>query len=114
MSEDRETYWVEQLVQARQERDEFREALHRAADTIRDLGKEFEQERAADGEAMAFAVEHIRQYCDCPDTTTGEPCKAERWLRSRLKEGEACPHGDKTCPCQDGDACHYEKLEGEA
>lgn len=20
----------------------------------------------------------------------------------------ACPHGDKTCPCQDGDTCHYE------
>lgn len=19
----------------------------------------------------------------------------------------ACPHGDKTCPCQDGDVCHY-------
>lgn len=19
-----------------------------------------------------------------------------------------CPHGDKTCPCQDGDSCHYE------
>jgi hypothetical protein len=19
-----------------------------------------------------------------------------------------CPHGDTTCPCQDGDACHYE------
>lgn len=19
-----------------------------------------------------------------------------------------CPHGDPTCPCQDGDACHYE------
>jgi hypothetical protein len=21
---------------------------------------------------------------------------------------ERCPHGDETCPCQDGDACHYE------
>jgi hypothetical protein len=20
----------------------------------------------------------------------------------------ACPHGDKTCPCPDGDMCHYE------
>jgi hypothetical protein len=20
----------------------------------------------------------------------------------------ACPHGDPTCPCQDGLACHYE------
>lgn len=20
----------------------------------------------------------------------------------------ACPHGDRYCPCQDGDACHYE------
>lgn len=19
-----------------------------------------------------------------------------------------CPHGDLTCPCQDGDLCHYE------
>jgi hypothetical protein len=19
-----------------------------------------------------------------------------------------CPHGDRTCPCQDGDPCHYE------
>jgi hypothetical protein len=19
-----------------------------------------------------------------------------------------CPHGDPCCPCQDGDACHYE------
>ena len=19
-----------------------------------------------------------------------------------------CPHGDSTCPCQDGDLCHYE------
>jgi hypothetical protein len=19
-----------------------------------------------------------------------------------------CPYGDPTCPCQDGDACHYE------
>lgn len=19
-----------------------------------------------------------------------------------------CPHGDETCPCQDGDPCHYE------
>lgn len=19
-----------------------------------------------------------------------------------------CPHGDPTCPCQDGDLCHYE------
>lgn len=20
---------------------------------------------------------------------------------------EPCPHGDATCPCQDGDVCHY-------
>jgi len=20
----------------------------------------------------------------------------------------ACPHGDPSCPCQDGDSCHYE------
>lgn len=23
-----------------------------------------------------------------------------------------CPHGDPTCPCQDGDACHYVDLPG--
>jgi hypothetical protein len=23
-------------------------------------------------------------------------------------DGRACPHGDETCPCQDGDLCHYE------
>lgn len=22
----------------------------------------------------------------------------------------ACPHGDVTCPCQDGDPCHYEAM----
>ena len=22
--------------------------------------------------------------------------------------GVPCPHGDKSCPCQDGDLCHYE------
>lgn len=21
-----------------------------------------------------------------------------------------CPHGDPTCPCSDGDACHYEQV----
>lgn len=21
-----------------------------------------------------------------------------------------CPHGDRFCPCQDGDACHYEQV----
>jgi hypothetical protein len=21
-----------------------------------------------------------------------------------------CPHGDSHCPCQDGDACHYEDV----
>ncbi len=21
-----------------------------------------------------------------------------------------CPHGDPHCPCQDGDACHYEDV----
>lgn len=24
------------------------------------------------------------------------------------REGAVCPHGDTTCPCPDGDACHYE------
>jgi len=23
----------------------------------------------------------------------------------------ACPHGDPTCPCQDGEPCHYEPFE---
>jgi hypothetical protein len=22
----------------------------------------------------------------------------------------ACPYGDPTCPCQDGDPCHYEPM----
>lgn len=22
-----------------------------------------------------------------------------------------CPHGDPTCPCQDGDGCHYEGVD---
>lgn len=25
---------------------------------------------------------------------------------------DACPHGDVHCPCQDGDACHYEDAPG--
>lgn len=26
--------------------------------------------------------------------------------------GMTCPHGDASCPCQDGDACHYVDLPG--
>lgn len=26
----------------------------------------------------------------------------------QIIEARACPHGDPTCPCQDGDTCHYE------
>jgi hypothetical protein len=33
------------------------------------------------------------------------------WLTSKgrayLQEHAECPHGDPTCPCQDGDVCHY-------
>lgn len=25
--------------------------------------------------------------------------------------GAICPHGDPTCPCPDGDACHYEGFD---
>lgn len=25
--------------------------------------------------------------------------------------GRVCSHGDPTCPCQDGDVCHYEATE---
>lgn len=28
------------------------------------------------------------------------------------KDQALCPYGDPTCPCQDGDACHYEPIEG--
>lgn len=27
---------------------------------------------------------------------------------ARLSGARPCPHGDATCPCQDGDSCHYE------
>ena len=27
------------------------------------------------------------------------------------REQVKCPHGDSTCPCQDGDPCHYEGRE---
>lgn len=34
---------------------------------------------------------------------------ALRMLASQFDDTDtACPHGDPTCPCQDGDVCHYE------
>lgn len=39
------------------------------------------------------------------------PPSEETWaVVVRLLEAEPydCPHGDPTCPCRDGDACHYE------
>jgi hypothetical protein len=29
------------------------------------------------------------------------------WCWSMADETAACPHGDPTCPCPDGDVCHY-------
>lgn len=28
-----------------------------------------------------------------------------------MTPGRTCPYGDPTCPCQDGDPCHYEPFE---
>ena len=33
-------------------------------------------------------------------------------LLGHLGAGDVCPHGDPTCPCPDGLACHYEDIPG--
>lgn len=30
------------------------------------------------------------------------------WYEAAREVMDACPHGDATCPCQDGDSCHYD------
>ena len=49
--------------------------------------------------AWEAACAHIAEHCGAPFHT------AEELPRP-------CPHGDPSCPCQDGDPCHYEDDEG--
>lgn len=70
---------------------------------------ELEAERAAlrDGIGRCF-----RMLLSEPDTK-GALFKAENILRAMLSAApqppsRPCKYGDPTCPCQDGDSCHYE------
>ena len=29
-------------------------------------------------------------------------------MKLNLRDVESCEYGDETCPCNDGDPCHYE------
>ena len=75
----------------------------------------FAKARERAGKWRDFRFEHT-------PAAIGEALNAyhrERVTKAVAKAGDdadeashGCPHGDPTCPCQDGDSCHYEDIPG--
>lgn len=60
-----------------------------------------------DWDDLATPYGKVARLCNrCGAFEMNEDAKDAEPPPSQLER--ACPHGDPTCPCQDGDPCHYE------
>lgn len=73
-------------------------------------GEQVEVGATPESEGEALERLHERYASDGPPfkATPGSKDDARARRLYERRPGDPCPEGDPTCPCQDGDVCHYQ------